>query len=177
MAKYFTSDWHLNESRIGAFNPFFRPFKSVEEQNSTIIDNINRIVGLEDELYVLGDIAMDDSGIELLAELECKNKFLIIGNHDEDKLDKLSQYFSTMKTEMRVNVQGIDCYLNHYPVNNVEDAFNIVGHIHGLWKVKPNMVNVGVDAWHFLPVSEKEIKFVYSQIQKSYDDNVFVHCK
>jgi len=43
--KYFTSDWHLNEKRIFEFNPFFRPFKSIEEQNETIINNCNEIVG------------------------------------------------------------------------------------------------------------------------------------
>ena len=30
MAKYFTSDWHLNETRIGEFNPFFRPVSEEE---------------------------------------------------------------------------------------------------------------------------------------------------
>ncbi|MDI6738323.1 MAG: hypothetical protein QME12_07475, partial [Nanoarchaeota archaeon] len=70
------------------------------------------------------------------------------------------------------------CYLNHYPVNHVPDKFNIVGHIHSLWKVKPNMVNVGADAWHFRPVSEAEILFVHNAIAKGYyDANVFVCCE
>jgi len=51
--------------------------------------------------------------------------------------------------------------------------FNICGHIHGLWKVQRNMINVGVDAWHFIPVSEEQIIFYMNGIKKHYDANVF----
>ena len=64
--------------------------------------------------------------------------------------------------------------MNHYPVNCSDKYFSIVGHIHGLWKIKRNMVNVGVDAWHFKPVSLNEIRFIKSGIDKGYyDENVF----
>jgi hypothetical protein len=33
-------------------------------------------------------------------------------------------------------------HLNHYPINGVKDHLNIVGHIHSLWKVQRNMINV-----------------------------------
>lgn len=176
MAKYFTSDWHLNETRIGDFNPFFRPFKSVQEQNDTIIRNLNDIVQPNDELYHLGDVAVDEEGVRLLELVKCQNRILIIGNYDEDKLNLLAKYFGDIKEEMDLRVGNIDCYLNHYPVNGIPDKFNITGHIHGLWKVKPNMVNVGTDAWHFRPVSEKDILFIYNAIKNHYDDNVFVGC-
>ncbi|MBR9704869.1 hypothetical protein GOV12_05635 [Candidatus Pacearchaeota archaeon] len=178
MTKYFTSDWHLNETRIGDFNPFFRPFKSVEEQNETIIGNLNQIVRPSDELIVLGDVAMDEQGVKLLDRIKCENRTLIVGNYDEDKLEQLAPYFGQVREDMDLRVGEVDCYLNHYPTKHVDDRFNITGHIHGLWKVKPNMVNVGVDAWHFRPVSEEEILFVHNAIQKGfYDENVFVHCK
>jgi len=183
MAKYFTSDWHLNEKRIslkgniGGFNPFFRPFKSVEEQNQTIIDNVNNIVQPGDELYVLGDVVIDKAGIQLLDQIKCRDRILIVGNYDEDKLEQLQGYFKEIKGSMDLKINDLECHLNHYPVNHVSDKFNIVGHVHGLWKVKPNMVNVGVDAWHFRPVSEEEIQFIYDAIKNRYDENVFIHCK
>ncbi|MFH1065143.1 MAG: hypothetical protein V1734_01405 [Nanoarchaeota archaeon] len=177
MAKYFTSDWHLNETRIGGFNPFFRPFATIEEQNNTIIDNINRFVKDDDELYVLGDVVMDEAGVSLVGKINCKNLTLIVGNYDTDKLDKLQNFFKEIHEDMNLKVGNLECYLNHYPVNHVQDRFNIVGHIHSLWKVKPNMVNVGADAWHYRPVSEKEILFVHNAIEKGYyDANVFVCC-
>jgi len=39
-----------------------------------------------------------------------------------------------------------EVYIDHYPTNGKSDIFNVVGHIHGTWKVQRNMVNVGVDA-------------------------------
>jgi calcineurin-like phosphoesterase family protein len=178
MTKYFTSDWHLNETRIGDFNPFFRPFTSVQEQNETIIRNINDIVKPEDELIHLGDVAMDSAGVAMMDRINCKNRILIVGNYDEKLLQELSGHFPDIREEATMNVGGVGCYLNHYPASYSKDKFTITGHIHGLWKVKPNMVNVGVDAWHFRPVSEKEILFVHNAIQKGYyDGNVFVHCQ
>jgi calcineurin-like phosphoesterase family protein len=174
MTIYFSSDWHLNEKRIGEFNPFFRPFRSIEEQNRTIIQGINDLVMPDDTLYVVGDVAMDDGGIALLDQIHCKNRTLILGNYDVDKIEKLRTQFEDVREDMELNLSGLECYLNHYPTKARSDRFNIVGHIHGLWKVQPNMVNVSTDAWHFGPVSEKEILFVYNAISKGYyDANVF----
>ena len=50
---------------------------------------------------------------------------------------------------------------------------NIVGHIHGLWKVQPNTINVGVDAWNYKPLSTDDIKFVTTAMEKHYDNDVF----
>lgn len=173
MTKYFTADLHLNEDRLCDFNPYFRPFKTIDEQNKVILDNLNEFVKEKDELYVLGDVVIGLKGIDLLNEIKCQNKFLIIGNYDEDKLDKLSKYFLYMQNDMDLKVRDLECYLNHYPKNRVKDKFNIVGHVHGAWKVQPNMVNVGVDAWHFKPVSEDEILIIHNAIKNHYDENIF----
>lgn len=174
---FFTSDWHFNETRITPeFNPFFRPFKSVEEQNETMISRINEVVSEDDELYHVGDVSIDLDGIDLMSRIKCKNRTLILGNYDLDKPEKmplLKKQFDTILDSVYINYEGTSLYLNHYPVNAVKDAFNIVGHIHGLWKVQPNMVNVGVDAWHYRPVSMTEILFVKNAIEKHYDKNVF----
>ena len=174
MQTYFTSDWHLNETRIKEFNPFFRPFETIDEQNQTILANINRFVKKDDLLYHLGDVSVDIAGIDLLEHLHCKNKVLIIGNYDVDKLDKLQKHFTTMREDLELRIGEIPCYLNHYPAKQKPNHFNIVGHIHSLWKIKPNMVNVGVDAWHFRPVSEQELTFIHTAMKNNrYDKNVF----
>jgi calcineurin-like phosphoesterase family protein len=61
----------------------------------------------------------------------------------------------------------------HLPYKGIEDAHEhdkydkyklednglwlLHGHVHQHWKIKGNMLNVGVDVWDFKPVSEKEI--------------------
>lgn len=39
------------------------------------------------------------------------------------------------------------------------------------WHLNDN--RIGVDAWHFRPISEDQIDFCRTAIEKYYDDNVF----
>lgn len=176
---YFTADWHLGETRLGdlkkgEFNPFFRPFKDTNEQDSYIIQQINQYVKKEDLLYHLGDVLMTNESYDWLDCVRCKNRKLIIGNYDKDRIIELSKYFDAIFESSTIDNSGTLFNLVHEPTKAIPDMFNIVGHIHGLWKVKRNMVNVGVDAWHYKPVSMEEIKFVKNAVDKGYyDENVF----
>lgn len=192
--KWFTSDWHLGEDRLGLEegkpNLFYRPFKTVYVQDLTIIDKFYKS-GFEDgdELWHLGDVlyARFPKYLEWIRDQFPKSKWnLIVGNYDEDKLDLLGKYFDTIQDFylMERTPDEEYWYLNHYPIKckkalenypplNTNLKFAITGHIHSLWKVQKGMVNVGVDAWHFRPVSEKEIEFCMVACQKYYDENVF----
>jgi len=184
--KYFTSDWHLGEDRIGINgnpNLFYRPFASIGIQDYVIIDNVIRSGFVDgDEIIHLGDVVYDFNNKNSINELSwLRDKFpkstftLIIGNYDEDvtKLKMLGRYFDVIKDDFMIEVQGKSFYLNHYPANCIDKSFSITGHIHGLWKVQKNMINVGVDAWHFKPVSENTIMFCRNAVEKYYDKNVF----
>ena len=50
---------------------------------------------------------------------------------------------------------------------------NVCGHIHSLFKVQRNTVNVGCDAWHFEPVSINKLLFIINAIHNYFDENVF----
>ena len=43
-----------------------------------------------------------------------------------------------------------------------------------LWKIQKNIINVGVDVWHFKFVSLEEINFTINAMENYYDENVFV---
>jgi calcineurin-like phosphoesterase family protein len=192
MKKWFTSDWHLGDGRIGIDgkpNLFYRSFRSIHEQNQTIIVNFRDSDFKDgDELWHLGDVIYDLSDefyFESLRQSYPKSKFnLIVGNYDEDKLDILGKYFDNIfdSTVIHIGETIKGVFLNHYPIKCKSELwdndrqrfdFAITGHIHGLWKVQKNMINVGVDAWHFKPVSEDEILFCWNAMQKFYDENVF----
>ncbi len=183
--KYFTSDLHLGDDRIGINgkpNLFYRPFKSIVDQNSTMIINLQHIKE-EDELYIIGDLIYDYEYVGLLKRLPKCKKYLIIGNYDEKHIDELKPYFDEIRHCMTIKVGKYTVELNHYPkacldvLSRTECAdFAITGHIHGLWKVQKNLINVSTDAWHFKPVSEDEILFCYNAMQNFYDENVFPYC-
>jgi len=181
--KYFTSDLHIGEFRVGDNNypsALYRPFMTINEQNNDIISKLN-IISPFDELYVLGDVLHDIKYEKCLERLpKCKKRILIEGNHDENKLDVLSKYFDDVIDDLEFKLENFNVFLNHYPknciskiINNPEIDFAITGHIHGLWKVSHKMINVSTDAWYFFPVSEKEILFTYNAMLNYYDENVY----
>lgn len=177
---YYTSDWHLGEDRIGINgkpNVFFRNFKSVAEEDNTILNNFRKKFKDGDTLIHVGDVIYNMESslklVQLFKEYPNSTFELIIGNYDEDKLDFLRTVFDTVERSGIVKVKGREYYINHYPENCIEKDFSICGHIHGLWKVQKNMINVGVDAWHYEPVSEDQIDFARTGCEKHYDKNVF----
>lgn len=169
--RFFTSDQHFGDHR---FNLFYRPFNSVEEQNETLIKKWNEVVSPGDIVYHLGDFAFTDDALSIAKKLNGEIH-LIKGNYDDPRpKELLEEYFSSVNEHMTcVLKNGEQLYLNHYPMNADEKLFNIVGHIHSLWKVQRNMINVSCDAWHFYPVSEDQIIFAINAIRKFYDMNVF----
>lgn len=83
MAKFFTSDQHFGHERILELGSG-RPFKSIGEHNYALQANWWETVTEEDQVYVLGDIAMGnfDDSIALFASLPGE-KFFVPGNHDK----------------------------------------------------------------------------------------------
>ena len=169
--RFFTSDTHYGDDR---FNLFYRPFKTVQEQEDYLVEKWNSVVGPDDEVFHVGDFATIDKGLDVVERLNGKIH-LIMGNYDDPRpMAKLKKLFASVVVNADLELKnGETVHLNHYPGNAVEDKFNIVGHIHGLWKVQRNMINVGCDAWNFLPVSEDEIVFCMNAIRKFYDEHVF----
>jgi len=79
--RFFTSDMHFGHKRIIELAE--RPFSSLEEMNEMIVANWNSVVGPDDDVYVLGDVALGPI-MESLAYVErlMGRKHLVIGNHD-----------------------------------------------------------------------------------------------
>ena len=178
MKKFFTSDIHFDDGRLNLFGRDI-VFESSEAFDEQIIKNWNQVVGIKDLVYYLGDAALSQTGLEKLSKCNGK-KILIKGNYDEKDTAKfdvsdelLLRYFDKVYKSGYIKLNGERIYLNHFPNKGKTDCFNIVGHIHEKWKVQKNMINVGIDAWHFYPVSEEQIKFTINAIRKHFDDNVF----
>ena len=83
MSIYFLSDTHFCHDRDFIYSP--RGFKNVTEMNSAIIKNWNNVINYDDDVYILGDIMLNDNieGLKCLESLKGKIH-IIIGNHDTD---------------------------------------------------------------------------------------------
>lgn len=171
-----SSDYHLGESR---FELMGRPFKTVKEHINCIVDNHNAVVGVDDDVIVNGDVCYQNSP-EYLPCVKWMNgrKILIRGNHDRVFTDEqLKPYFQKIVAEgdgIEIDIEGIPCFITHYPTCGRVDRFNLVGHIHAAFKYQLNMLNVGVDVNHFRPVALDRIPFHYKAICEFYDEDVWV---
>lgn len=176
MAKFITADQHLGEDR---FEIMGRPFTSIEGMIDTLIKNHNSLVMPDDEVYMVGDVCYQKRPeyLNRVADFNGK-KTLIRGNHDRSLSDTdFLMYFDKVVADgagIELDVEGIPCYLTHYPTRGRQDRFNLVGHIHGAWKYQLNMLNIGIDVHSFYPVNFKSIPFHYKAICEYYDQDVWV---
>lgn len=78
---YFISDLHVGHTNVLSFDN--RPFKSIEEHDEALIKNWNSVVGMDDDVYLLGDISWHNATktIEIFNRLN-GHIHLIKGNHD-----------------------------------------------------------------------------------------------
>ena len=176
MNTFCVSDWHLGENR---FELMCRPFTTPSEHINTLIRNHNSVVKPDDLVYVNGDVCYQKAPEHLpLVKKFNGRKILVRGNHDKVFTDEqLKPYFDDIITEgdgIELDVNGIPCYITHYPTQGKKDRFNLVGHIHAAWKYQLNCFNVGVDVNHFRPVNINTIPFHFKAICEFYDDDVWV---
>lgn len=177
MAKtFFTADLHFGDERMKLFP---RPFDHAMQCANTIIGNWNKVVGDDDMVYVVGDFAVDKDWLKIAADLKGE-KILLKGNYDTLPYDEYLKYFSHVLDCMTLNLNNPDneehlqVNIQHYPGKSLKEYFNIVGHIHGAWRVQKNMLNVGVDVWHYSPVTVEEVFFMFGGIRNFYDQDVWV---
>lgn len=114
---FFTSDLHFGHDREFIYKS--RGFDSVEEMNESLIFNWNELIDPEDEIYVLGDLMMNDisKGAECWKRLKGK-KYVILGNHDSNARIRL--YRELPNTEISgyalpYRYKKYDFFLSHYP--------------------------------------------------------------
>ena len=132
---YFISDLHIGHVNCLAFDN--RPFKSIDEQDKTIIKNWNDVVGIDDDVYLLGDISWYDAKktIEIFNKLN-GNIHLIKGNHDGKILKDrtLQKRFCEITDYKELYLEdGKILVLSHYPIpcfrNHYYGSYHLYGHV------------------------------------------------
>lgn len=171
MGKIWTSsDLHFCHNRGFIYEP--RGFKSVHEMNEAIIKNWNSVVNPEDDVYLLGDIMLNDNetGLKLLKSLK-GNIHIVLGNHDSDaRVELYDKCYNVVEIEnaIRLKYNGYSFFMTHYPcfTANLEKESlkkcicNLYGHTHqhtNFYQDIPFMYHVGVDSHDCTPVSLDQV--------------------
>lgn len=170
---YFTSDQHFDHENIIKYCG--RPFNKLHKMNHNLMINFNKIVAQEDITYHLGDFSLRGPENWPLIKNWIKKlngtHILILGNHD-----KLNPFlyvecgFQSVHTYLKVE----EFHLIHDPAPacNIElkrkGEWWLCGHIHNLFKIQSNVVNIGVDVWDFKPISIEHIRSIIKENEKCY---------
>lgn len=151
MATFITSDSHFNHHNILEFED--RPFETVAEMETKMIQAWNDVVMKNDVVYYLGDFSFGTvvDWRRLLNELRGKI-ILIKGNHDKSKIvntmitEGLIHEYHPLGTVIKQDKMMLN--LSHYPmlIGARPRNFSIHGHIHSLDTGVSNHINVGVDS-------------------------------
>ena len=143
---YFISDLHFGHKNCLAFDN--RPFNTIEEHDETIIKNWNDVVGIDDDVYILGDISWYNSTntIEIFKRLNGR-LHLIKGNHDTMLLKNqvLRELFVEITDYKELWLdQNTSIVLCHYPMpcfkNHYYGWYHLYGHVHASfeWNMTEN---------------------------------------
>ncbi len=162
MNAYFTADTHFGHKNI--IRLANRPFSSLEEMDETLFDAWQTTLKPDDILYHLGDVAFGNShAISQVVDRIKKLpgiKYLVPGNHDNDRLNILSEAFTILPPLVTKAVktcsQAYRVVLCHYPLltwdQYYKNSLQFFGHVHGRISGNQRQIDVGVDVWGFAPV-------------------------
>jgi calcineurin-like phosphoesterase family protein len=184
---FFTSDTHYKHSSICRATTTWvdaddktRDFKSLEDMNDAIVNNINEVVGEDDVLFHLGDWSFGGFGNieEFRSRIICKNIHLVLGNHDhhiERNKDNIQRLFTTVNHYInldlrRPSIKGkgqMDKYrfiLCHFPIASWDGMNNRVMHLFGHVHLPPHhrlmdgrALDVGCEGNDLKPISLDEV--------------------
>jgi len=158
---YVISDLHLNHGNI--ISHCSRPFKSLREMNHTLISNWNSVVGVNDYVYFLGDLAFGN-GDKFVDSLNGRIYF-IWGNHDKTANPELN-HASIFKV-----IDGIPLLFIHDSAMVPKDyhGWVIHGHNHNnnpkifpFFDPDRKRVNVCVEMINYYPI---ELSYIIKLIQ------------
>lgn len=182
---YFLADPHLGHTNVLKFDN--RPFDSIEEHDKTIIQNWNKRINEDDDVYLLGDISWHTVPQTFVIYSALKGKkHWIVGNHDKKYLkDKtLRECFVEITDYKELSVNNGLIVLCHYPIpcfnRHYYGEYHFYGHVHNSFEwlmmeqiktemfskyEKPcNMINVGV----MMPYMKYEPK-TFDEIVSGYN--------
>lgn len=154
---FFISDLHFGHKNCLAFDN--RPFKNVEEHDRVLINNWNEVVGIDDDVYILGDFSWYNATktIEIFNQLN-GNKHLCIGNHDKKLLrnkDVRNLFVEIVDYKELQISKDYSIVLSHYPIpcfnNHYYGWYHLYGHVHNSFE------------WHMMEHVKYEMKALYDK--------------
>lgn len=165
---FFTSDTHYHHLNYVRGTSTWqdkskcRDFDTVEQHDSTIISNINSMVGANDLLFHLGDLALGHhSNVRKFCDaLVCKNIILLRGNH-ASHIDDYADCFLGIYDYLEFVINKQFFVACHFPIASWREmsrnSIHLHGHTHGDFENGGKSMDVGLDTNGFFPYTYGQI--------------------
>lgn len=158
MKKWFIADTHFSHTNIIRYAA--RPYASVEEMNINLIDNWNQSIGVDDQVFFLGDFGLGDvDHLHSICSQLHGNKICIRGNHDRNASWMTRVGFNVVLESAFLKIGRHNVELIHIPTDPAPAHFQFHGHVHDKRpnKIIKNQLNLCVEVWEYKPVAEKTL--------------------
>lgn len=176
---WFTSDTHFGHRNIIEYCN--RPFDSVDDMNEALVTYWNETVGINDTVIHVGDFAMGKIADTLPIVGMLNGEILLVpGNHDrcwegvrKGQIKWCGKYldagFSGILGSTTSWWEFLVCHFPYVGDSRHEERYSewrpadfgaplIHGHVHDIWQVNGNQINVGTDVWNYRPVNIDTIR-------------------
>jgi len=176
---WFTADTHLGHGNI--IEHCGRPFSNAREMDEALVENLNALVGPDDDVYHLGDFSLSNRKVVADVMRRLSGHIHVLGipwHHDRSWLMKpgrrdlvlmsqagtveilppehVLQFHKTPQGHYRRVI-----HLSHYPLASWDrahyGAWHLHGHSHGAHTGPGKLLDVGVDCHDFKPISMDEV--------------------
>lgn len=151
---FVTADQHFDHKNIIQYAS--RPFSSVEKMNRAIVANHNETVPEEAVVFHLGDFTMvgDQNRVQRWLNALHGEKHLILGNHDRLKMERYIDIgFTSVHTTLYMEKYNIYFAHDISALSGIDRTrLWVGGHVHDLFLLQKNALNVGIDMWNYHPV-------------------------
>ena len=199
---WFTADLHSGHPKIVDIcnRPVYLPKDQIDYLNNHVGENMkpkeykrllnpihdnwlvkeifNKYVKKRDDVFILGDLSMAKrEEAEKFIDRLNGNKFLILGNHDNNiKTSTRFTQITQIKT-FRFKRPGLVIYIElcHYPMGSwnrkVHGAWHLYGHVHGRYKQDGLALDVGIDnsEVNYRPINLYEVAEIMYEKEKHLD--------
>ena len=128
---FYIADLHIGDRRALDYDD--RPFSTVDEEMETFIRNWNSVIQKRDNIYILGDLFINNDYLDVVMPELGGIKHLVRGNHDK-VTPAFKKYFVSIDNQIKIEDYGRRVTLSHYPIVHFEGAdlgwIHLYGHIH-----------------------------------------------
>ena len=161
------SDLHLGHENIIRYTD--RPFEDADAMNARLYANWDAVVGEDDTLIFVGDIAMRtalcEATWERIREGPGRTRILVFGNHDLTGSGALRvDGFDDICPVLCVD-GDVPLVFTHMPLSTVPDGcVNVHGHTHNAAPTRSPHVNVSVEQLAYRPVPLAEVQALAAEV-------------